>query len=76
MNHEVEEGNIIGTEEGEVPLYVPRRRREDGTRTLMEELSIATARQKVGSTIKVFWRRGEDRLWIKGFGEVEREESR
>ena len=57
-----------------ITLHVPLRERDDGTRTPSAELSAAVAALKVGSTVRVQWREGEDKLWIEKAPEVEKEQ--
>jgi len=68
-----EKALTIETGEGKVTFYVPLRKREDGTRVPVKELSKATSALKVGSTVKVQWIRGEEKkkLWIQRLGKVE-----
>jgi DNA repair exonuclease SbcCD ATPase subunit len=62
----------IETGDGKITLYVPLRQKEDGTWTQLEELSRVTAAIEVGSTVKVEWRRSEEKLWIKRVTKVEK----
>ncbi len=48
-----------------VTLYVPVRRRDDGTSVVNEELSKLVASLQAGTPVRVQYRRGEDRLWIQ-----------
>ena len=63
----------IETGEGKVTFYVPLRKREDGTRVPVKELSHHVASFEVGSTVKVQWIRGDDseKLWIRRVEKVE-----
>jgi type II secretory pathway component GspD/PulD (secretin) len=54
-----------------VTLYVPLRKKEDGTSTPYEELSIHVASFKVGTPVKVQWRQGEDKRWIQRVTKIE-----
>lgn len=48
-----------------VTLYVPVRRKEDGTSVVNEELSKHVASFQAGTPVRVQYRRGEDKLWIQ-----------
>ena len=48
-----------------VTLHVPLRRKEDGTRVPLKELSAAVAKLPVGSTVKVEWVMEGERRWIE-----------
>ncbi len=48
-----------------VTLYVPLRMKEDGTRVLYKELSVHVASFDVGANVKIQWRQGEVKLWIR-----------
>ena len=67
------ESLTIKTRDGKkaVTLYVPLRKKEDGTRVLMKEFSVSVARQQVGSIIKVYWRQGEEGRWIEKIEKVD-----
>ncbi len=56
----------IETRDGKekVTLYVPSRRKDDGTRVLNEELSVHVSRFEVGSNVRVQWRQGDERRFI------------
>lgn len=67
------EALTMKTREGrKVTLFVPLRKKEDGTWTQYEELSQVVASLDVESTVKVLWRRAEDKLWIRRVTRVER----
>ena len=67
------EALTIKTKRGrKVTLYVPLRKKEDGTLTPFEELSQVVASLDEGSTVRVQWRRDEAKFWIKRVGRVEK----
>ncbi len=54
-----------------VTLFVPSRRKEDGTQVLYEELSIHVSRFKAGSIVRVQWRQGDVKRFIERVTEIE-----
>ena len=54
-----------------VTLFVPSRRREDGTQALPEELSMMVSKLEVGSSVRVQWRQGDARRLIVRVAKIE-----
>ena len=59
-----------------VTLFVPSRRKEDGTQVLLEELSTAVSKLKVGSFVRVQWRQGDVKRFIERVTGIEGEATR
>jgi len=59
-----------------VTLFVPSRRKEDGTQAFPEELSTAVSRLKVGSFVRVQWRQGDVKRFIERVTKIEGEAAR
>ena len=59
-----------------VTLYVPLRRKEDGTRVPNEELSMHVASFDLGTDVKVQWRQGEERRLIQRVTSIKEEAER
>ena len=55
----------------EVTLYVPVRRRDDGTNAPNEELSVHVSRLEPGSNVRVQWRQGDVRRLIVRVSKLE-----
>lgn len=59
-----------------VTLYVPVRRKDDGTRVPHEELSIHVASFDVGTDVKIQWRQGDERRFIQRVVSIKKEQER
>jgi len=60
----------------EVTLYVPLRRKEDGTSAPNKELSAHVASFDVGTDVRVQWRQGEVRRFIQRVTDIKKEAAR
>ncbi len=54
-----------------VTLYVPPRRRGDGTSAPNADLSARVASLDVGANVKVQWRQAEGKRWIRNVTRIE-----
>jgi len=72
------ESLTIETRDGKknVILYVPTRRKEDGTQAPMEDLSMMVSKLEIGSSVRVQWRQGDVKRFIVRVSKIEGEASR
>jgi len=59
-----------------VILYVPTRKKEDGTQALLEDLSMMVSKLEIGSSVRVQWRQGDVKRFIVRVSKIEGEASR